>query len=154
MDLDLDLDIKTDPYLLQIRLRSAHWYPNSIQIHFTLIQIRSDWIWIRWILDQIRFIAIPKNRKIILFELFLVIMIRWFEPDIWFYTSTSQASAFSCASIFCLIIIIFFLGNHFILSSGSFAQLSRCYRFKGINCKWRLLNGLIICAWRDQCHVH
>ena len=60
--MDIDLDIKIDPYLLQIRLRSAHRYPNPIQIHFKPIQIRSDWIWITWILDQIQSIAIPKYR--------------------------------------------------------------------------------------------
>ena len=57
--MDMDLDIKIDSYLLQIRLRSAHRYPNLIQIHFKSIQIRSDWIWITWILDQIQSIAIP-----------------------------------------------------------------------------------------------
>ena len=55
----MDLDIKIYPDLLQIHLRSAHRYPNSIQIHFKPIQIRSDWIWITWILDQIQSIAIP-----------------------------------------------------------------------------------------------
>ena len=57
--MDMDLDIKIDPYLLQIRLRFAHRYPNPIQIHFKPIQIQSDWIWITWILDQIQSIAIP-----------------------------------------------------------------------------------------------
>ena len=57
----MDLDIKIDPDLLQSRLRSAHRYPNPIQIHFKPIQIRSDWIWITWILDQIQPIAIPNR---------------------------------------------------------------------------------------------
>ena len=57
--MDMDLDIKIDPYLPQIRLRSVHRYPNPIQIHFKPIQIRSNWIWITWILDQIQSIAIP-----------------------------------------------------------------------------------------------
>ena len=56
----MDLDIKIDPNLLQIRLRSTHRYPNPIQIHFKPIQIQSDWIWITWILDQIQSIAIPR----------------------------------------------------------------------------------------------
>ena len=51
--MDMDLDIKIDPDLLQIRLRSTHRYPNPIQIHFKPIQIRSDWIWITWILDHV-----------------------------------------------------------------------------------------------------
>ena len=61
MDIDMDLDIKINPYLLQIRLRSAHRYPNPIQIHFKSIQIQSNWIWITWILDQIQSIAIPTS---------------------------------------------------------------------------------------------
>ena len=48
--MDIDLDIKVDPDLLQIRLRSTHQYPNTIQIHFksTQIQIgfgsRGSWV--------------------------------------------------------------------------------------------------------------
>ena len=57
--MDMDLDIKIDPDLLQIRLRSAHRYQNPIQIHFKPIQIRSNWIWITWIFDQIQSIVIP-----------------------------------------------------------------------------------------------
>ena len=38
----MDLDIKIDLDLLQIRLRSAHQYLNPIQIYFKPIQIRSD----------------------------------------------------------------------------------------------------------------
>ena len=57
--MDMDLDITIDPDLLQIRLRSAHRYSNPIQIYFKTIQIRSDWIWIMWILDHIQSIAIP-----------------------------------------------------------------------------------------------
>ena len=57
--MDMDLYIKIDPDLLQFRLRSAYRYPNPIQIYFKPIQIRSDWIWITWILDQIQSIAIP-----------------------------------------------------------------------------------------------
>ena len=59
--MDMDLDIKIDLYLLQIRLKSAHRDPNPIQINFKPIQIRSDWIWITWIFDQIQSIAIPRN---------------------------------------------------------------------------------------------
>ena len=57
--MDMDLGIMIDLYLLQIRLKSIHQYPNPIQIHFKPTQIRSDWIWITWILDQIQSIAIP-----------------------------------------------------------------------------------------------
>ena len=57
--MDMDLDIKIDPDMLQIRFKYAHQYPNPIQIHFKPIQIRSNWIWIMWILDQIQSIAIP-----------------------------------------------------------------------------------------------
>ena len=60
--MDMDLDIKIDPDLLQIRLTSAHRYSNSIQIHFKPTQIRSDWIWIMWILGQIQSIAIPNSQ--------------------------------------------------------------------------------------------
>ena len=60
----MDLDIKTDPDLLQIRLKSAHRYPNPIQIHFKPTQIRSDWIWITWILGLIQSIAIPSNDQL------------------------------------------------------------------------------------------
>ena len=58
--MDMDLDIKIDPDLLHIRLRSAHQYPNPIQIHLKPTQIQSDWIWITWILGQIQSIAIPR----------------------------------------------------------------------------------------------
>ena len=59
--MDMDLDIMIDPDLLQIRLKSTHQYSNPIQIHFKPTQIRFDWIWITWILDQIQSIAIPKR---------------------------------------------------------------------------------------------
>ena len=61
--MDMDLDIKIYPDLLQIRLKSAHRCPNPIQSHFKPIQIRSDWIWITWILDQIQSIAIPSTDR-------------------------------------------------------------------------------------------
>ena len=58
----MDLDIKIDLDLFQIRLRSAHQYSNPIQIHFKPTQIQSNWIWITWILGQIQSIAIPTPR--------------------------------------------------------------------------------------------
>ena len=53
--MDMDLDIKIDPYLLQIRLRSPHRYPNPIQIHIKSIQIRSKSILNRSKSDSIGF---------------------------------------------------------------------------------------------------
>ena len=37
--MDMSLDIRINPDLLQIRLKYAHQYPNPIQIHFKPIQI-------------------------------------------------------------------------------------------------------------------
>lgn len=39
-DMDLDLDFKINPDLVQIYLRSTYRYPNSIQIYFSPAQIQ------------------------------------------------------------------------------------------------------------------
>lgn len=56
MDINIYLDIRIDPDIFQIRLKSAHKSLNPIQIYFKLTKIRSDWIWITKILDHIQFI--------------------------------------------------------------------------------------------------
>ena len=38
----MDLDIKIDPDLLQIRLRSAHRYPNPIRLDLDHVDLGSD----------------------------------------------------------------------------------------------------------------
>lgn len=42
--MDINLNIKIDTDMLQIRLRSTVRYLNPIKIHFKSTQIQSDWI--------------------------------------------------------------------------------------------------------------
>ena len=40
--MDMDLDIKIDPDLLQIRLKSAYQYPNTIRLDLGHVDFGSD----------------------------------------------------------------------------------------------------------------